>query len=297
MRAAGLAGRGSTLVVGTTPELTAIRAWSFTSGGMFDRDDLTLGRRVCVLGKTVVDELFGGADPVGRRVRLGDVECRVVGALAPLGETASGQDQDDTVLVPLPLFERRIAGHAGAERLLVGMARTADGKGVRARVVDGLRGLRRLRAGDPDDFTVKSPDDLARAADRTARLLEALLGAIAAVSLVVGGIGIMNILLVSVGERTREIGVRVSLGATPGDVLVQFLVEAMTLSGAGAAIGAALGAVVSVVVGAHMGWGAAVPFALVALAIAGGLVLGLGFGLYPARRAAQLEPVVALRGD
>jgi putative ABC transport system permease protein len=295
--------RAATQVIGTTPDFVRIRSWQVEAGGMFDNDDVTLGVRVCVLGHTVADRLFGdgagtdAATAVGLTLRLGDVDCRVVGVMARLGQTASGTDQDDVVLVPYPFFTRRLAGRAGADRMLVGVQPGADLAATRAAVRDAVRQRRGLGPADPDDFTIKSPDDLTAVADRTARMLQALLGAIAAVSLLVGGIGIMNILLVSVGERTREIGVRVAVGATPAQVMAQFLVEASTLSGLGASVGAALGGVASAVVGARVGWGSEVPFGLIGMALVGGVALGLVFGLYPARRAALLDPVVALRGE
>lgn len=287
----------STLAIGTTPDFVGIRAWRIEDGGMFDNDDVLLGVRVCVIGATVVERLFADGVAVGRTLTVGGVDCRVVGTLASLGQTAGAQDQDDVVLLPLPLFERRLVGRAGAERLLVGTAAGSDLAAVRADVRDALRARRRLGPDDPDDFAIKSPDDLTRVADHTARLLQALLGAIAGVSLVVGGIGIMNILLVSVGERTREIGVRVAVGATPGAVLVQFLVEAMVLAGTGATAGAMLGGALSAIAGARLGWGGEIPTQAIAIAVAGGLALGLVFGLYPARRAARLEPVAAMRGE
>jgi putative ABC transport system permease protein len=293
--------RAATQVIGTTPEFTKIRSWAIEAGGMFEPDDVLLGLRVCVLGRTVADRLFEDGDDaaaaVGLTLRVGDVDCRVVGVLARLGQTASGTDQDDVVLVPYPLFTRRIAGRAGADRMLVGVTQGADLAATRESVREAVRARRGLTPADPDDFTIKSPDDLTRVADRTAAMLQGLLGAIAAVSLLVGGIGIMNILLVSVGERTREIGVRVAVGATPGQVMAQFLVEASALSGIGASVGAGLGAAASLIVGARMGWGDDVPYALLGMAIAGGVALGLVFGLYPARRAALLDPVVALRGE
>jgi putative ABC transport system permease protein len=294
--------RAATQVIGTTPEFTRIRSWGIEAGGMFEADDVLLGLRVCVLGHTVADRLFEGGDgdatsAVGLTLRVGEVDCRVVGVLARLGQTASGTDQDDVVLVPYPLFTRRIAGRAGADRMLVGVALGADPATTRELVRDAVRARRGLTPADPDDFTIKSPDDLTRVADNTAAMLQGLLGAIAAVSLLVGGIGIMNILLVSVGERTREIGVRVAVGATPGQVMAQFLVEASALSGIGASVGAGLGAAASLIVGARMGWGGEVPYGLLGIALAGGVGLGLVFGLYPARRAALLDPVVALRGE
>jgi putative ABC transport system permease protein len=296
--------RAATQVIGTTPEFTRIRSWGIEAGGMFEADDVLLGLRVCVLGHTVADRLFESASTgsdaaaaVGLTLRVGDVDCRVVGVLARLGQTASGTDQDDVVLVPYPLFTRRIAGRAGADRMLVGVALGADLAATREAVREAVRARRGLTPADPDDFTIKSPDDLTRVADRTAAMLQGLLGAIAAVSLLVGGIGIMNILLVSVGERTREIGVRVAVGATPGQVMAQFLVEASALSGIGASVGAGLGAAASLIVGSRMGWGGEVPYALLGIALAGGIGLGLVFGLYPARRAALLDPVVALRGE
>jgi putative ABC transport system permease protein len=290
--------RAATQVIGTTPEFVRIRSWPLESGGMFDADDMTLGVRVCVVGRTVADRLFDDAvDPVGLMFRIGDIDCRVVGVLARLGQTASGTDQDDVVLVPYPLFTRRISGKPAADRMLVGIAPGADVAATRAAVREAVRLRRGISPVDPDDFTIRSPDELTQIADRTAALLQGLLGSIAAVSLLVGGIGIMNILLVSVGERTREIGVRVAVGATPGQVMAQFLVEASTLSGIGASVGAALGGVASAVVGSRMGWGSDVPFGLIGMALAGGVALGLVFGLYPARRASLLDPVAALRGE
>jgi putative ABC transport system permease protein len=289
----------TTLVMGTSPEFTAIRAWPFDAGGMFEREDFDVGARLCAIGHTVDERLFGAdyATSIGQRLRIGDLDCRVVGVLASLGQAASSQDQDDVVLVPLPLFERRVVGRTGADRLLIGLVPDGDPKRTREAVRAQLRERRRLAPGAADDFTVRSPDDLVRVAERTAGLLQGLLGAIAAVSLLVGGIGIMNILLVSVGERTREIGVRMALGATPRNILGQFLIEAVTLSGAGALAGAALGAVLSLVVGARLGFGVAFPLDTIAFSLLGGVALGVVFGLYPARRASLLDPIVALRGE
>ncbi len=276
-----------------------VRDWNLAGGEFFgDRDDTT-AQRVAVLGQTVVENLFGvGVDPVGEQIRIRNVPFRVIGVLAPKGQTAFGQDQDDVVLMPFSTAERRAlgAGILGTVDLIFVKA-TSDAQigAVTEQITELLRERHRIPASDESDFTVRSLRDMAAASESASRVMASLLLGVASISLLVGGIGIMNILLVSVTERTREIGIRMAVGAKERHILLQFLVESVVLSVAGGILGVVLGAGAAVALSELAGW----PTLLSPAAIAGSVVfsgaVGVFFGFYPARRAARLDPIAALR--
>ncbi|HEX2164769.1 MAG TPA: ABC transporter permease [Thermoanaerobaculia bacterium] len=284
-------------LVGTTPAYLDVRGYEVALGRAFTPAEAAAGRPVVLLGETVRQELFGGRDPVGEQVRVGRVPAEVVGVLASKGEAAFGGDQDDLVLMPLAAFQRRVAGSTDVGQIYVSAAEGRPTILVKSQI-EALLAERRppTPSGEPD-FSVRDMAEIAATMASATGALAALLGAIAAVSLVVGGIGIMNIMLVSVTERTREIGIRLSIGALPREVLLQFLVEAVTLSSFGGALG--------ILFGLGGGWAAAralaVPFLvvpeIVVVAFLFSALVGIAFGILPARRAARLNPIDALRRE
>ena len=289
----------STQVNGTTPEFFAIRDWRVAEGDTFTQSDVDAGTKVVLLGRTVVDKLYGeGVSPVGQSVRIKGVPFTVIGVLAAKGQSPNGQDFDDSAYIPSSTFNTRIQG--GLQKYLNGnIIASADPAAGTARAERDLTALLRERhrigAGREDDFSIRNLAEMASAQQEGTKTLTTLLASIAAVSLLVGGIGIMNIMLVSVTERTREIGVRMAVGARPRDILGQFLVEALTLSLAGGLIGVMLGIVTAQRLAAAFGWPLLVRADIVLIAVAVSAVVGVGFGLYPARRASQLDPIEALR--
>jgi len=283
---------------GTTPEFPGAREWRLAAGGLFDDAELRRRAKVCVIGATPVSELFGGADPLGQTLDVaGTFSCRVVGVLESKGYNTAGTDLDDIVIVPLTTFEAYLGAGSGytfievqpVEVALLGEA-TEEARSI-------LRRTHGIRPGDLDDFVISSPLDVVRAVDTTSRILSALLGGVAAVALFVGGIGIMNIQLVSVAERTQEIGIRSAIGASPQQILSQFLLEAVMLSLCGALAGVVIGVTAAVVVAARMDWPRIVSPLGVLLSLAFGVSVGVFFGYLPARRAARLEPIEALRHE
>jgi putative ABC transport system permease protein len=288
-------GNWRTEVDGVSPDYAAIRDWNVTSGAFFTNDDVSASRKVALLGNTIVKNLFPDSDPVGAEIRIGDVPFTVIGVLAPKGQTSSGQDQDDVVLMPYTTAQDRLSGRTFLAQILA----SAQSPNDMAAAEDEVRGIMRdshgLLNGGADDFTVRDQTAIAQAATSTTSVMTGLLAAIASISLVVGGIGIMNIMLVSVTERTREIGVRMAVGARGSDVLTQFLVESVVMSVLGGLIGLVAGYGGSVILGRVMGWSTSTPLIAVAAAVGFSAAVGVFFGYYPARKAAALDPIQALR--
>jgi putative ABC transport system permease protein len=291
----------STALQGASASYAEVRDWPIASGTFFSEREDASASRVAVLGQTVVDHLFGvGEDPIGAVIRLKDVPFRVIGVLERKGQNTWGQDQDDVVVIPFKTAERRVIGGlllGTVDLIFARTARAADLAAASLQIEALLRQRHRTVPSEDPDFTVRSLDDMARASASANQIMSALLLAVASVSLLVGGIGIMNILLVSVTERTREIGVRMAVGARRRHILLQFLVESVALSLVGGLAGVLLGVAVALAVSSLAGWPTLIaPEAVLgALAFAG--AVGIVFGLYPARRAADLDPIAALRSE
>jgi putative ABC transport system permease protein len=252
---------------------------------------------VAVLGATVAEALFPGADPVGQDLRLGAAPFTVVGVLAPKGQTAVGGDQDDLVLVPYTTHQVRLSGRTFVGQILASTYSPTDIPAAQEEARGILRDAHRLGPGEGDDFTIRDQTDLAQAAQATTEVMSWLLAAIASISLLVGGIGIMNIMLVSVAERTREIGIRLAIGARGSDVLTQFLVESVVMSVVGGLLGFAAGIAGAALIGWITGWSMTIPPEAVLVAVGFSAAVGIFFGLYPARKAAALDPIEALRRE
>ena len=285
----------NTTINGAGEDYVDIRAWDFADGGNFSSADVKAATKVAILGNTVATNLFGDASPVGQIVRIQNAPYTVVGLLKPKGMSMMGSDQDDVVLVPWSSALVRLTGTDSFRSITVQAESAEQVEQVMEDIGALLRQRHRLRDGAEDDFHVHSQQEIMEMATSTAKTMTILLGAIAGVSLLVGGIGIMNIMLVSVTERTREIGVRMAVGARGGDILLQFLVEAVVLSVGGGLIGIGLGVGVAKIVSAKVGWNTLVSPESVALAFAFSAAIGIFFGFYPARKAAGLDPIEALR--
>jgi putative ABC transport system permease protein len=305
--AAPMAQKSATLVYGTESRITPVlgtdndyfitQDWALKSGRQFLDGEIRSGRAACIIGETVRSKLFGGEDPAGRNIRVGKVSCEVIGVLVPRGQSTFGTDQDDTVVLPIRAFQRRIAGNTDVSRVIVSARDGVETSKLQADIERLLRERRNIAHGKEDDFSVRDMKQIAEATAGTTMMLTGLLGAVAAVSLLVGGIGIMNIMLVSVTERTREIGIRLAIGALEHQVLTQFLVEAVVLS--------LFGGIVGILIGLGLAGlatrGLQVPFvvdpAVVMLAFGFSALVGVIFGYFPARRAARLDPIEALRHE
>jgi putative ABC transport system permease protein len=285
----------STPVRGVGPEYLALKNWNVIKGGMYTDADVERAANVCVLGQTVVDQLFGAADPIGETIRVRNEPCKVVGVLEEKGQSATGQDQDDQFLMPYTTVMKKIKGQTWLDDILMSGTSAAVVVQAEEEIAALLRERHHIRPGADDDFNLRHPTEIAQAVEQSTRTMEALLGAIASVSLIIGGIGIMNIMLVSVTERTREIGLRQAVGARAGDVLSQFLAEAVILSLIGGAIGIAAGILGAQAIAAYFRWPTRVSANAVALAFGCAAFIGVFFGYYPARRAARLDPIEALR--
>jgi putative ABC transport system permease protein len=290
----------STVIQGTAPEFLEIRDYRVVSGRSFTWQDVDGATKVALVGRTVVENLFGGTDPVGQIVRIKKVPFTVLGVLSPKGQSPGGQDQDDIILLPISTAKKKVLGVSQANaRAVAAIMVQARGpmmmKEAETQIVALLRQRHRLQPGQEDDFNVRNLSEVFAAQEDSARVMSILLGAIASVSLVVGGIGIMNIMLVSVTERTREIGLRLAVGARARDILTQFLVEAVTLSLVGGLIGIALGLLASLLISYLAQWSTLISGGAILLAFAFSALVGVFFGYYPARKAAFLDPIEALR--
>jgi putative ABC transport system permease protein len=283
------------LINGVSTDFQAIRDWSLTSGVFFSDNDIRSVRKVAILGNTVAEQLFPGTDPVGQVVQIGNVPFDVIGVLEVKGQTASGNDQDDVVLVPYTTAQNRLSGFVRIGQIIASTYSPGDIPAAQQEMRLILRESHRLPEGEDDDFTIRNQADLAEAAQGTADVMSALLAAIASISLLVGGIGIMNIMLVSVTERTREIGIRLAIGARGRDVLTQFLIESVVMSLVGGVIGLLVGLGGAAILGHITGWSTATPPQAIAIAVAFSGAVGVFFGFYPARKAAALNPIDALR--
>ena len=286
----------ATNINGTEPQYFDIRSWPMVEGSSFSRDDVSTAANVAVIGETVRKNLFGATDPVGETVRINNLPFKVVGQLIPKGTSAAmGQDQDDIILVPITTLQKKITGQDWLRWIMVSAVSKDASYTAQQQITALLRDRHRIRSGQDDDFFVRNLADMADLADQNARLFTILLGSIASISLLVGGIGIMNIMLVSVTERTREIGIRMAIGATEGDVQQQFLIEAVVLSIVGGAVGILSGMGASYLITQTLGWPVLVSPTAIFAAVVFSMAVGVFFGFYPARKAARLDPIEALR--
>jgi putative ABC transport system permease protein len=285
----------STQIAGTNNDYFVAGNWEMAAGRTFSDTEERAGKAVCVVGETVRDKLFGRQSPVGSEIRLKGFSCEVIGLLKSKGQAAMGQDQDDTVVLPLRTVQRRLTGTQDIGRIMVSVGQQASMDAVKLQLTSLLRERRKIGETEDDDFRVMDTRQLAETLTGTTKILTMLLGAVAAVSLLVGGIGIMNIMLVSVTERTREIGIRLAIGAFEREVLLQFLIEAVVLSGIGGLLGIALATGASMGLASLMG----IPYlfdpSINALSFLFSAAIGVVFGFFPARRAAGLNPIDALR--
>jgi putative ABC transport system permease protein len=280
---------------GASQDFSQIRNWPVVSGSMFSQRDVDMATDVCVIGKTVATQLFGDQDPVSQMIRVQNLPFRILGVLQEKGQSSNGQDQDDTLIMPYTTVQKKISGISWVQLIMLS-TNTQQAIGPAQTGISALlRQRHHLRPGEDDDFIIRSPNEMAQTSEAAATTMTLLLGAVGAVSLVVGGIGIMNIMLVSVTERTREIGVRMAVGATEGNVQAQFLSEALVLSSMGGLIGIAVGVAASAIISHGLGWPTFVSPVSVIVAVIFSALVGVSFGYYPARKAARLDPIEALR--
>ncbi len=288
----------STSVNGTTRAMLSVRDWQLSAGRAFTDDDVKGATKVCILGRTVVDNLFGSIDPVGSVIRINKIPFSVLGVLEAKGQSPGGQDQDDTIYIPVTTAQKKLFGTAfpGMIRVIMVKARSMeDLERAEREITDLLRQRHKIGPRQENDFTVRNLTQMLQAAEQSTRVMTLLLGAIASVSLLVGGIGIMNIMLVSVTERTREIGIRMAIGAKTWDIRLQFIIEALTLSLIGGVVGITAGITASKVLASVSGWSVVVSFFSVVLAFGFSALVGIFFGFYPAYKASLLDPIEALR--
>ena len=287
----------TTAVTGSTPSYFTVTNHSIQEGRIFTEGEERQGASVCVIGETVREKLFGKQDPIGSKIRLKKLSCEVIGLLKSKGQSTMGTDQDDLVVVPLRTFQRRIAGNENVNIIQISVKDGVSSDRAKRDIAYEMRSRRHLSANEEDNFNVMDLKEIANMLSGTTRVLTALLSAVAAVSLLVGGIGIMNIMLVSVTERTREIGTRMAIGALEREVLLQFLVEAIVLSSFGGIIGIVLAIVASIGLASLMSMPLVINVTSIVVAFLFSAAVGVVFGFFPARKAAQLDPIEALRHE
>ena len=285
----------ATTVTGTEPQYFDIRDWALSQGDTFTQDDVRRAANVAVIGETVRQNLFGNSNPIGQTIRAGNLPFTVVGVLTSKGTSGMGGDQDDGLYVPITTLQKKITGQDWLRSIMVSAKSQAESYAAQDQITAILRDRHRIRAGAPDDFSIRNLADVAELADQSAHVMTMLLASIAGVSLIVGGIGIMNIMLVSVTERTKEIGVRVAIGATEHDVQRHFLLESVVLSLLGGAVGSIVGIGSSILINYVLHWTVSVSALAVGAAVIFSTAIGIAFGYYPARKAARLDPIEALR--
>jgi putative ABC transport system permease protein len=284
-----------TRILGESPDYFDIRQWPVVAGSSFTEQDVRSANKVAVIGKTIADQLYPGEDPIGQILRVKNVPFIIVGMLTPKGLSVQGQDQDDFVVIPYTSAMKRVQRVTTLRSIVVQAAKPTLLNPVQQQIIELLRQRHKITPGKDDDFTVRNQQEIAEMATAQSKTMTLLLGAIAAVSLVVGGIGIMNIMLVSVTERTREIGIRMAIGARGGDILLQFLTEAVTLGVSGGILGVGLGIAISKLLAAKLHWPTLIPPEWIVLSFLVSAAVGIFFGFYPARKASQLDPIDALR--
>ena len=284
-----------TQVLGEGTDYLTIRDWPLEDGAMFTEQDVRSAAKVCIIGKTIANQIFPNEDVVGRNLRIRDIPFKILGVLSPKGLSVMGSDQDDTLIVPYTSMMKRLERRTNINGIVVQAESSAVSASVQRSIADLLRQRHRLGDGRDDDFTIRGQEEIAAAATATARTMTLLLGAIASVSLIVGGIGIMNIMLVSVTERTREIGIRMAVGAHGRDILLQFLIEAITLSSLGGILGIALGVGAAKALSVLAQWPTLISVTSIVVAFLFSAAVGVFFGFYPARKASRLDPIEALR--
>jgi len=284
-----------TRIYGESADYFDIRQWPLADGAPFTSQDVRSANKVCVIGRTTATQVYGNEDPVGQILRIKEVPFTVTGVLTPKGLSTQGVDQDDIVIMPYTSAMKRVIGGTNLRNINVQIGDARQIEAAQQQIISLLRQRHNIRPGRDDDFTVRNQQEIAEAATATSRIMTLLLGAIAGVSLVVGGIGIMNIMLVSVTERTREIGVRMAVGAHGSDILTQFLIEAVTLSSVGGVIGIICGVGASKILSAYAHWPTLISLSSIAIAFLFSAAVGIFFGFYPARKAAALDPIEALR--
>ncbi len=285
----------ATQVLGESPDYFEIRGWPLADGAPFTERDVRSANKVAVIGRTTAQQLYAGDSPIGRVVRIKNVPFIIVGLLTPRGLSVMGTDQDDVLIVPYSAAMKRVMGTTTLRSINIQAASASLLASMPQQITELLRQRHRIGPGRDDDFTVRTQQDIAEAATETSRVMTTLLGAIASVSLIVGGIGIMNIMLVSVTERTREIGIRMAVGAHARDILLQFLLEAIALSSVGGVIGIVLGIVTAKVLSEVANWPTLISVESIVVAFLFSAAVGIFFGFYPARKASRLDPITALR--
>ena len=282
-------------LLGESPEYFEIRQWPIAEGVGFTNQDIRSASKVAVIGQTIATRLYGDESPIGEVMRIKNVPFIVTGILSPKGLNMMGQDQDDIVVLPYTSAMKRVTGYTAVRGINIQGANDSDLSSIKDQIIQLLRQRHKIGPDRDDDFMVQTQEEIAKVASAQTDIMTALLGAVASVSLFVGGIGIMNIMLVSVTERTREIGIRMAVGAHGKDILMQFLIEAATLSSSGGVIGIILGIATSRVVSSITGWPSLISVSSIVLSFFASSAVGIFFGFYPARKAAQLDPIVALR--